>query len=239
MWRGSLPETYFLNLDVIADFHYSYQSTYIEKDIRVLTDLSNLQTFSRFIRLSAALVAQEINYSQLGREIGITAQTAKRWLDLLMQTFEWFEVSAFSNNSIKKVSLKPKGFFADTGQVCFSQMISSKEAIGVHPLKGSLFENAVVSEIRKQSSIISTPPYMYYWRMHQGAECDLLLERDGKIYPIEIKSNTHPSKKDIKGIQKFREKHPHLNVQKGLVIAPVDEVYALSDNDIVIPFDLA
>jgi len=239
LWRGFLPEAHFLDLDLIPDFHYSYQSTYIEKDIRLLANISNLQLFGRFIKLIAALTAQEINYSQLGREIGITPQTVRRWLDLLNQTFEWFEIPAFSRNNVKKVSLKPKGYFSDTGQVCFSQMISTKEAIAGHPLWGALFENAVVSEIRKQSLLISTPPQMYHWKVHSGAECDLILEKDGRFYPIEIKAKSRPSNKDIRGIKVFRKMYSHLNIQKGLVIAPAEEVYAITENDIVIPWDIS
>lgn len=238
LWRGFLPEAHFLDLDLISDFHHSYQSTYIEKDIRLLADVSNIQLFGKFVRLISALTTQEINYSQIGRDIGITPQTAKRWLNLLTQTFEWFEIPAFSNNNIKKISLKPKGYFADTGQICFSQMISTKEAIGGHPLWGALFENAVVCEIRKQCFLIPTPPQIYHWKIHSGAECDLILERDGKFYPIEIKAKTRPSKKDIKGIQAFRKTYPRLNIQKGLIISPVEEIYAITENDIVIPWDI-
>lgn len=238
LWRGFLPEAQFLDLDLIPDFHYSYQSTYIEKDIRLLADISNLQLFGRFVRLAAALTAQEINYSYLGREIGTSPQTAKRWLDLLIQTYEWFEIPAYFNNSIKRISEKPKGYFADTGQVCFSQMISSPEAIASHPLRGSLFENAVVSEIRKACFLMPMPPRLYHWRAHSGAECDLLLERDGKFYPIEIKATARPTRQDAKGLAAFRVQHPHLNVQKGLIVAPTDEAFQITENDIVIPWDL-
>jgi len=239
IWRGSLPEAQFIDLEFINDFHYSYQSTYIEKDIRLLADISDLQTFSRFVKLIAALTAQEINYSQLGREIGLTPQTAKRWLNLLIQTFEWFEIPTFSNNSIKKVSLKSKGYFSDTGQVCFSQMISSHKALGSHPLLGALFENLVVSDIRKQNFLIPTPARMYHFRTYSGLECDLILERDGKFFPIEIKAKTRPKFKDISGIKAFRETHPHLNIQKGLIIAPTNEKYAITENDFVIPYDIS
>ncbi len=117
-------------------------------------------------------------------------------------------------------------------------MISSKEAIGSHPLLGALFENYVVSEIRKQSFLIPTPPRMYHFRTYSGTECDLILERDGKIFPIEIKAKTRPKHKDIKGIEAFRKTHPHLNIQKGLVIAPTDEMYAITEKDFVIPYDI-
>lgn len=238
LWRGFYPEAQFVDLELIPDFHFSYQSTYIEKDIRLLADISDLQQFSRFVRLAAALTAQEVNYSHLGREIGLTPQTAKRWLSLLVQTFEWFEIPAYSNNAVKKVSGKPKGYFADTGQVCFSQMLSTKEAIGGHPLWGALFENAVVSEIRKQCFLMSTPPMIYHWRIHSGAECDLIFERDGKFYPVEIKAKTRPNRSDVRGIQAFRKYHTNLNVQRGLVIAPTEEVYAVTEDDMVIPWDI-
>lgn len=238
LWRGFLPEAQFIDLDFVPDFHLSYQSTYVEKDIRVLAAIDDIYLFGRFVRLAAAQTAQEMNYSQIGREIGITPQTAKRWFNLLMATFEWFEIPAYSNNAIKKVSLKPKGYFADTGQIAFSQMISSKNAMGSHPLWGSLFESAVVSDLRKQSLLMPTPPRFYHWRTHSGAECDLVLERDGKYYPIEIKAKSRPNRSDAKGLDAFREAHPNLNVQKGLVIAPAEESYAITADVLVIPWDL-
>ena len=136
------------------------------------------------------------------------------------------------------MSGKPKGYFADTGQVCFSQMISSPKAIGAHPLWGALFENAVISELRKQSLLIPTPPQMYHWRIHSGHEVDLILERDGMFYPIEIKANTRPSARDASGMQAFRKNYPHLNIQKGLIISPASEKYAVTATDFVIPWDI-
>ena len=239
LWRGSLPEASFLPQDVIADFHGSYQRTYIERDIRLLTDVSDLAQFGRFVRLAAALTAQEINYSEMGRDIGVTPQTAKRWLTTLTQTFEWFEIPAYSNNPIKRISEKPKGYFADTGQVCYSQMISSPEAINAHPLWGALFENAVVSELRKQASLIATSPQFYHWRLHSGAEIDLILERDGKFYPIEIKATSKPSLSDARNMETFRKLYPHLNVQKGMIIAPSENKYPVTEHDWVLPWDIS
>lgn len=238
LWRGFLPETKFLPLEFVPDFHAAYQRTYIERDVRLFAEVSDLQLFSRFVKLAAALSAREINYSELGRDIGIMPQTAKRWLNVLIQTFEWFELPAYSGNAVKKVSLKPKGYFSDTGQICYSQMISSPAALMSHPLWGNIFESAVVSEIRKQASLIATSPQLYYWRQHSGAECDLILERDGKFFPIEIKAKTKITRRDAQGLKAFREAHPHLNVQKGLVMAPVSDIYAVTEDDYVVPWDL-
>lgn len=237
LWRGTLPEASFLPKDLIADFHASYQRTYIERDIRLVADVSDLAQFGRFVRLTAALVAQEVNYSQLGRDIGITPQTAKRWLTTLAQTFEWFEIPAYANNPVKRLSEKPKGYFADTGQICYSQFISSPDAVGSHPLWGALFENAAVSELRKQASLIITPPQFYHWRLHSGAEVDLILERDGKFYPIEIKAKSILTANDARNIQTFRHCYPHLNIQPGLIIAPTENKYPVTENDWAIPWD--
>ncbi|MCC2666401.1 MAG: GTP-binding protein [Gammaproteobacteria bacterium] len=237
LWRGALPEANFLPKDVISDFHSSYQRTYIERDIRLLANVSDLAQFGRFVRLAAALTAQEINYTELGRDIDVTPQTAKRWLTTLSQTFEWFEIPAYSNNCIKRISGKPKGYFADTGQVCYSQMISSPEAIAAHPLWGALFENAVVCELRKQANLIAVPPRFYHWRLHSGAEVDLILERDGKFYPIEIKAKSKITSNDAKNIAVFRKLYPHLNIQKGLIIAPSEIRYPVTENDWVMPWD--
>lgn len=237
LWRGALPEANLLPTEVIADFHASYQRTYIERDIRLLADVSDLSQFGRFVRLAAALTTQTINYSELGRDIGITPQTAKRWLATLSQTFEWFEIPAYSNNPIKRISEKPKGYFADTGQVCYSQMISSPKAVSAHPLWGALFENAVVSELRKQANLISTPPQFYHWRLHSGAEVDLLLERNGQFYPIEIKAKSNITSSDARNINAFRTLYAHLNIQKGLIIAPSESKYAVTEHDWVMPWD--
>lgn len=237
LWRGSLPEANFIPSDLIPDYQASYQRTYIERDIRLLTDVADLSLFGRFVRLAAALTSQEINYSELGRDIGITPQTAKRWLTTLIHTFEWFEIAAYSNNPIKRISEKSKGYFSDTGQVCFSQMISSPSAISSHPLWGAIYENAVVSELLKQAALISTPPRFYHWRLHSGAEIDLILERDGKFYPIEIKASSKPSSSDARHINAFRKLYPQLNIQKGLIICPAESRYAVTENDWVLPWD--
>lgn len=239
LWSGFMPEVQTLPQNLVQSYHDTYQKTYIEKDIRLLAEIPDLHQFTRFVRLSAALTAQEINYNQLGRDLGIANQTAKRWLMLLKAIFEWNEIPAFSKNTIKKISLKPKGFFADTGQICFCQAISSPQSLGDHPLRGAIFETAVVQEIRKHLSWISESVNLYHWRSHGGAECDLILEQNGKYYPIEIKTKTNPTRADIRGISAFRKTYPKLSIERGLVICLADSFYQLSENDYAIPWDLS
>jgi predicted AAA+ superfamily ATPase len=108
---------------------------------------------------------------------------------------------------------------ADTGLACALQHISSPKTLAGHPLAGALFETAVVGEIRKLSARETVQPAMYHWRSHGGAEVDILLERDGLFYPIEIKLGTNPTRGDTTGIAAFRSTYPNLQVTPGLVIS--------------------
>lgn len=239
LWRGFLPEAQELPLAVLPDFHLGYQRTYIERDVRLLAEVSDWQTFGRFLRLTAALTAQEVNHSQLGRELGLTPQTSRRWLDLLKATFQWFEVPAFAGNLVKRVSGKPKGYVADTGLACAAQAISSPAAIGGHPLMGHLFETAVAAELRKQCALFSPRPNLYHWRSHGGAEVDFLLEYNGVYHPMEVKAKSNPDRRDTMSITAFRKKYPDLPVGKGLVLAPAERMIQLSEQDYCLPWDTA
>jgi uncharacterized protein len=207
--------------------------------VRLLANISDFQLFGRFLRLLAALTGQEINHSQLGRELGLSPKTTAKWLEILIATFQWFEVPPYSGNTLKRISGKPKGYIADTGLACTSQAISTPSAIGSHPNLGALFETAVVGEIKKQISILSPRPNLYHWRSHGGGEVDLILERDAVYYPIEIKAKSNPSRKDTTGISSFRKTYPDLKIEKGLVLCPVDKILQLSELDYAVPWDIA
>ncbi len=238
LWRGFLPEVDSLDAGLIGEFHRAYLRTYIERDARVVADVDDWQQFGRFVRLVGALTAQEINHSQLGRELGVTPQTAQRWLTTLRATFQWFEVPAYHGSAVKRVSGKPKGYIADTGLACSLHMLSSPQALDGNPLTGALFETAVVAEIRKLAAAMTAPPSIYHWRIYSGAEVDLLLERDGTFHPIEVKLASQPARNDTRGITSFRENHPELKVAPGLVIAPTAATARVSDLDYAVPWDL-
>lgn len=160
LWRGWLPEAQLLPQGAVIDYLRAYFRTYIERDARLLADISDWQQFGRFMRLAGALTAQPINFSQLGREIGITPKEAQRWLDILKSTFQWFEVDAYSGNTVKRISEKPKGYIADSGVACFSLAISTPKALPSHPQWGAIFETAVYGEVRKALSLLSRRPHV-------------------------------------------------------------------------------
>lgn len=237
LWRGFLPEAQFIPADTVPDYLAAYQRTYIERDVRQIIEISNLTQFSNFFRLCAALSAKEINHSQLGRELGVTPQTAMRWLDVLKATFQWHEVPAYSGNTIKRISSKPKGYLADTGMICHTHAISAPPVIGGHPVWGGLFETAVVNEIRKLRRLVPATPNLYHWRAHGGDEVDVLLEWNGKFYPIEIKGKSHPDAADAAGIAAFYKTYPKLPKAPGLVVAPSESFYQIKKDVWVMPWD--
>lgn len=239
IWRGGLPIMLDKSNDMLGDVMSSYLRTYVERDIRRLAEVEDQQLFTRFLGLCAALTAQEINHSQLGREIGITHQTAKRWLALLGATYQWIEIPAYHGNALKKVSERPKGYIRDTGFAAYLQYISSPDALAGHPLQGALMETYVVQDLLNTFCVLSLPPKVYHWRKHSGAEVDLVLERDGIFWPVEIKSTTRISSSHSEGIRLFRADHPHLRHGPGVILAPVEQVTCLPENVLVVPYDLA
>jgi predicted AAA+ superfamily ATPase len=206
--------------------------------VRLLAEVADWQLFGRFLQLAAALSGQEVNHSQLGRELGLTPQTAGRWLTILVATFQWFEVPAFSGNAIKRVSSRSKGYIGDTGLLCSGQAISSPYAIGGHPLWGAIFETAAAAELRKQISLISPKPNLYHWRSYGGAEVDFLVELDGRYYPIEAKAKSIPDRRDATSITAFRKQYPALAIGPGLVLAPTDRMMQITENDFALPWDI-
>lgn len=237
LWRGFLPKIQELSLDLIPPYFSSYIQTYIERDVRLQANIQDLSLFHRFIRLTSALSAQEVSFSQLGREIGLTPQTSKRWIEVLKGAFQWFEVESFSRNPIKKLSQKPKGYFMDTGLIAHLNGLSSPSLISSSPLWGPLFETAVVSEIRKQCFAMETPPQLFHFRALSGAEVDLILEKDGRFFPIEIKASAHPKKSDTLGLQAFKKRYSKLPIERSIILAPTEKPYWLSEDIYVLPWD--
>lgn len=111
LWRGFMPRAQTLELSLVPDFWAGYHRTYVERDARLAGEVGDWHDFGRFVRLMSALTAQEINHSQLGREIGVTPKTAQRWLRMMQATYQWFELPPFFANRIKRVSKSPKGIW--------------------------------------------------------------------------------------------------------------------------------
>lgn len=236
IWRGMHPRIEGVPEPVVSTYWESYLHTYVERDLRTIANIGELQTFARFIGILAASTAQEVNPTQLGRELGVDRKTAGSWLSIAEATYQWISIPAFSRNPIKRIAGKPKGYFADTGFACNLQRIPSPQVLGGHPLLGRLFETWVVLEILKTFQDWPTPPNVFHFRAYSGAEVDLILELGGTLFPVEIKATSRPSPRDLLGIRAFRECFPAERIGPGLVVCCVERPERLAPGLLAIPW---
>ncbi len=227
LWRGSLPQSWELPLSEIPRFINSYIQTYVERDLRLVEKVEDLQQFGDFLSLLGALSGREINYSQLGREVHVTAQTAKRWLFALTASYQWREIFPLYRNTIKKISEKRKGILTDSAIACHLLRIQSPTDLGMHPSLGAIFETWVINHIYQLFSAFPSPPAVYHWRTHSGAEIDLILELNGVYFPIEIKCSRNLSSYDLRSFKAFRESVKGKKIAPGLIIHAGEENYLL------------
>jgi uncharacterized protein len=237
LWRGTLPGLLDAPDEIVPDYFRSYVQTYVERDVRLMEDIRELAGFGRFLGLTGALTAQEVNASQLGRDVGVSPATARKWMDLLVNTYQWLELFPYQGNTVKRLSRKRKGFLRDTGMACTLQRISSPDALAVSPMLGAMFETLVVNEVLRQGNTLAMPPEAYHWRTGGGAEVDLVLDRDGKLYPIEVKCKSHLTKHDTRGLRAFRETYGGGRIMTGLIVYAGSECYRVDEQTIALPWN--
>lgn len=236
LWRGSLPDETAMSQKFVKRYAASYVQTYLERDVRIAGSISDIEAFSRFLALAAALSGQEINHSQFGREIGISPATAERWLGILKATFQWHEVPPWQGNTIKRIAGKPKGIFADTGIQTYLLRLSSPDSLLASPMRGAIFETFVSGEIRKQMFPFAGGAGHYHWRTNGGAEVDNVIEYGGKLHPFEVKCKDHLNAYDLRGVKALRETYGDM-VGDGAIIYAGREVYRLDDRMLAIPWN--
>lgn len=187
MLRGLYPV---LHAQMVAsdDWFASYVATYVERDVRQVLNVQDLSTFQRFLRLCAARTGQLLNLSALAGEAGISHSTARAWLSVLEASDIVYLLPPYHRNFGKRLVKSPKLYLVDVGLTCWLLGIRSADVLGLHPLRGPLFETWVVSEFLKARLNAGQPPDLYFWRDNNGVEADLVFEVKGRLQPVEIKS---------------------------------------------------
>jgi len=236
LWRGGMPGLLDADEKFITPFFKSYVQTYIERDLRTVENIKNLYNFTTFMSFCAALSAQEINNTKIGNDIGISSVTAKKWYELLINSFQFFALQPYSGNTIKRISKKRKGFISDTGLLCYLQQINSPDALLASPMFGAIFETFVVSEIKKYINASGLNVNFYHWRTNSSAEVDLIIEKDGFLYPIEIKSKSNLNAYDARGLKSFRDTYKN-KCKHSLIIYAGKELYKISKNITAVPWN--
>lgn len=235
VWQGGLPGLISQPDELFGTYFSSYVQTYIERDIRLIEDIRDLNSFRQFLGVLAALTSQEINLSELGGRVGVTHKTVDRWLSLLVNTYQWHLLNPYHGNTLKRITKKPKGVIADTGIAAHLIQLMSPATLGTYPGLGSLFESFVLNQVFGASTQLSAMPGIYHWRSQKGAEVDLLFEQNGFLYPVEIKMKSYLSKNDTRGLRAFRETYPSARIKTGIIIYVGERCYHVDESVIAVP----
>lgn len=167
----------------------NYYTTYVERDVRRIVNVTNLRDFQTFIRLSAGRVGTEFNASVLSNAVGVSVKTVQSWLSILTASYITFTLPPFYENIGKRLIKAPKLYFFDTGLLCYLLGIENEQQLATHPLRGAIFENFVVAEAYKQLTNRGKEPTLYFYRDSSQHEVDLLLQRGYQYEGYEIKSS--------------------------------------------------
>ena len=187
IFKGGYPALYAEKLDV-SRFYANYIRTYVERDVRLIKNIGNLQTFERFLKLCAGRIGQLLNMSSLSVEVGVDSKTIDAWLSVLEASFIIFRLQPYHKNYNKRIVKMPKLYFYDIGLASALLGIENSEQLTFHPFKGALFENLVITDFLKKRFNEGKSNNLFFWRDSTGLEIDLLLEKSDKLIPIEMKS---------------------------------------------------
>jgi hypothetical protein len=205
LWTGSYPRIY--DQDIPAHQWLSdYTSTYIQRDVRQVINVTDLQAFSGFLKLCAGRTAQEINFSNLGADAGVSHNTVRSWLSVLETSYIIHRLPAWHANIRKQVVKTPKLHFFDSGLLCYLLGIREPEQLRLHPLRGAVFESWVVSEIFKALAHRGMQSNLFHYREARGTEIDLLVENSQELAAVEAKSGATVSEDFFKNLKLFTER---------------------------------
>lgn len=201
---GGYPRIFDQQLDA-GEWLASYIATYIERDVRLITNVGDLTTFQRFVELCAGRTSQLLNFSQLSNDCGIAQPTAKAWFSVLEASFIAFRLPSFSSNIRKRLVKMPKLHFYDTGLACRLLGIRTTEQLRSHPLRGALFESWVVSEIAKHRINAGKTGGLCHYRDQNGVEADLVIEHADRLSLVEAKAAQTANSGLLDGVRRVRE----------------------------------
>ena len=233
IYKGSMPAIVSGVNSNSQIFYNSYLSTYIERDVRELSDSIDSLKFLRFITAVAARCGQMLNVADIARDADISQAQAKNWLGILETLGIIFYLYPYSNNLLKRLVKTPKLYFYDTGFVCYLTKWSSPETLESGAMNGAVLENYVVAEIVKSYLNNGKEPYLYYYRDKDAKEIDIVLEHDGVLNPIEIKKTSNPGTELIKVFNLLDKSSTPRS--KGAVICMKPNLNAIDKDNYIVP----
>ena len=234
IFSGSMPGLISGEVSNRSIFYSCFLQTYIERDVRALSNGIEPVTFLRFIRAVACRAGLMVNYADIGNDVdGMRTEKVQEWLGLLEKSDIIFYLHPYSNNLLKRTVSKPKLYFYDTGLVAYLSKWTSPETLEAGAMSGAILENYVVSEIVKTYMNAGEEPNIYYYRDNDAREIDIVLEADGELHPIEIKKTANPGTQ-LTNPFKLLDKGS-VPRGTGAILCMKDVLTAVSSQNLVIP----
>jgi len=200
--RGGYPALHVRDL-APARWYADYTMSYLERDVRQITQVHDLSAFQRFLKLCAGRTGQLLNFSNLALEAGVSQNTARAWLSVLEASYVVFLLPPHHRNLGKRVVKTPKLYFVDTGLAASLLGLGGADQMATHPLRGALFETLIVAEFLKARYNAGWPSNLYFWRDNIGLEVDVLIETAEALHPVEIKSTATVRNELFAGLRKW------------------------------------
>lgn len=236
IWLGSFPALVTKQVRDRDLFYSSYLQTYLQRDVKYLTQVGNEATFIRFVKACAARTGQMLNLTDLARDADVAVNTAKSWLSILQTSFQVLLLRPYHTNVTKRLVKRPKLYFLDTGLCAYLTEWSSPETLEAGAMSGAILETYIVAEVLKSWWNRGKQPPVYYYRDKDGKEIDLLLVQDQAIYPVEIKKSASPRREWAQPFSALDRLKPSRS--EGGVVCLCRERLPLTDKITAIPVGL-
>ncbi|HRP60345.1 MAG TPA: DUF4143 domain-containing protein, partial [Vicingus sp.] len=202
IFKGSYPEIYDKNRNPTL-WYPAYIRTYVERDVRLIKNIENTLLFTKFLKICAGRVGQQVNVSAISNECGIDVKTVNSWISVLENTYVIKLLQPYYKSFNKRLVKTPKLYFYDTGLVCSLLNIKNTDELSFSHFRGSLVENYLLVELVKKIKNKGASESIYYWRDNNGVEVDILIDYGNKLLPIEIKSAQTFNNDFLSNIKKF------------------------------------
>jgi len=232
IWRGFFPEIVESNTDW-SRFYSSYVRTYLDRDVSKLAQVGDLLKFEKFMVAMAARTGQLLNITDLAKDTGISQQTAEKWLSVLVASNMVYILKPYHNNVLKRLIKTPKIYFLDTGLASYLIGWDNARVLQNGAMAGAIFESFIVGEIIKSwanTNGVTPSMNLYFYRDRDGNEIDLLIKRNGTLYPVEIKKHINCDKSDIAAFKQLDKIHD-MKRGEGCVICMADDVFPITAAD--------
>ena len=237
LWRGSYPGLWSRpEAPVDRDRWYQgYLASYLERDVRALLNVGSLRDFERFLRACAARTGQLLNMSGLGRDVGVSASTARNWISVLQASGVITLLEPYHRSLGKRLVKSPKLYLNDTGLAAFLMGFRTADALWQSPAAGALWETYVVGQWVRWRDWRHPAASLWFWQDRSANEVDLLIDVDGKLWPIECKLKEKPDRRDVRGVNRLRAMYGRDAIGTAYIACTTRQAYEVEADVMAVP----